>query len=59
MPVPGYQVDVLNDDGKVVADGDVGSIMIKLPMPPGCLPTLWNKGDHFIKSYLSTHLVIT
>ena len=53
--VPGYQIDVLNDDGKVVADGEIGSIMIKLPMPPGCLPTLWNKDEHFIKSYLSTH----
>ncbi len=53
--VPGYQIDVLNDDGEIVADGEIGSIMIKLPMPPGCLPTLWNNDKHFVDSYLSTH----
>jgi len=53
--VPGYQIDVLNDEGKEVADGDIGSIMIKLPMPPGCLPTLWNDDERFVESYLSTH----
>lgn len=53
--VPGYQVEVLKDDGGEVADGDFGSIMIKLPMPPGCLPTLWNNDKRFVDSYLSTH----
>jgi propionyl-CoA synthetase len=53
--VPGYVVDVLNDQGEIVKDGEIGSIMIKLPMPPGCLPTLWKKDDHYIKSYLSAH----
>jgi len=53
--VPGYQVDVLDDAGNVVADGEIGSIMIKLPMPPGCLPTLWNDDERFVDSYLSTY----
>jgi len=53
--VPGYRVEVLNDQGEEVKDGEIGSIMIKLPMPPGCLPTLWNNDERFIESYLSTH----
>ncbi len=53
--VPGYQVDVLNTDGEEISAGEIGSIMIKLPMPPGCLPTLWNDDERFISSYLSTH----
>lgn len=53
--VPGYQIDILNTDGEKTAAGEIGSIMIKLPMPPGCLPTLWNDDERFISSYLSMH----
>ena len=53
--VPGYTVDVLDEAGQVVKDGDIGSIMIKLPMPPGCLPTLWNNDERYVDSYLSAH----
>ncbi|MCP3849636.1 MAG: propionyl-CoA synthetase [Gammaproteobacteria bacterium] len=53
--VPGYRVEILNEDGTEVAAGETGSIMIKLPMPPGCLPTLWNDDERFVNSYLSTH----
>lgn len=53
--VPGYDVRVLNDQGEEVAAGDIGSIMLKLPLPPGCLPTLWNNDERFVDSYLSTH----
>jgi propionyl-CoA synthetase len=53
--VPGYDVQVLNDEGKEVEAGEIGSIMIKLPLPPGCLPTLWNNDERFVDSYLSTH----
>jgi propionyl-CoA synthetase len=52
-PVPGYDVQVLDDEGQPVAAGDIGRIMIKLPMPPGCLPTLWQNDDRFVQSYLA------
>ncbi len=53
--VPGYDVQVLDANGDQVAPGDIGSIMIKLPMPPGCLPTLWNNDERYVESYLSYH----
>ena len=53
--VPGYDVRVLGDDGKEVPDGDIGSIMIRLPLPPGTLSTLWGDDARYIESYLSTH----
>ena len=52
-PVPGYDVRVLGDDGKELPSGQIGSIVIKLPLPPGCLPTLWNNDDGYRKSYLA------
>jgi len=51
--VPGFDVRILDDDGHEQAPGQIGRIMIKLPMPPGCLPTLWQKDDRFVDSYLS------
>jgi len=53
--VPGYDVRVLAEDGSEVADGTIGSIMIKLPLPPGCLPTLWQQDQRFVDAYLSQH----
>jgi len=53
--VPGYDVRVLGDDGKEVPDGEIGSIMIRLPLPPGTLPTLWGNDQRYIDSYLSAH----
>jgi len=53
--VPGYDVRVLGDDGKAMPAGQIGAIMIRLPLPPGCLPTLWNNDAGFVASYLSTH----
>ncbi|HEU4834696.1 MAG TPA: propionyl-CoA synthetase [Pyrinomonadaceae bacterium] len=50
--VPGYDVRVLNDEGAEVADNEIGNIVIKLPLPPGCLPTLWNKDAEYVESYL-------
>jgi propionyl-CoA synthetase len=52
--VPGYDVQVLDDEGEPIAPGDIGRIMIKLPMPPGCLPTLWGNDERFVQSYLAT-----
>ncbi|OOG22821.1 propionyl-CoA synthetase [Thioalkalivibrio denitrificans] len=51
-PVPGYNVCIVNDDGKEIGAGEMGRIMVKLPMPPGCLPTLWNNDQRFRESYL-------
>ncbi len=52
--VPGYDVRVLDETGEPVAPGDIGRIMIKLPLPPGCLPTLWGNDARFVQSYLAT-----
>ena len=51
--VPGYNVQILDETGEPVKPGDIGRIMIKLPLPPCCLPTLWNADDRFVQSYLS------
>jgi propionyl-CoA synthetase len=53
-PVPGYDIRVLDDKGTQVPAGQIGSIVVRLPMPPSCLPTLWNNDAGFEKSYLST-----
>jgi propionyl-CoA synthetase len=50
--VPGYDVRVLDRTGKEVAPGDIGNIVIKLPMPPGCLPTLYQDDERFISAYM-------
>ncbi|HSE19492.1 MAG TPA: propionyl-CoA synthetase [Pyrinomonadaceae bacterium] len=54
-PVPGYDVRVLDDEGAEVAENQIGNIVIKLPLPPGCLPTLWNKDAEYVESYLDTY----
>jgi propionyl-CoA synthetase len=53
--VPGYDVRVLSEDNREMAPGQIGSIAIKLPLPPGCLPTLWNNDAGYEKSYLAKH----
>ena len=52
VPMPGYDVQVLDEGGHPVAPGTLGAIAVKLPLPPGTLPTLWNADDRFRKSYL-------
>ena len=52
--VPGWDLRVLDLEGQEVAPGEIGAIVGKLPMPPGCAPTLWNAQDRFHKSYLAT-----
>ena len=54
VPMPGYDVQILNDEGHEVAPGELGAIAIKLPLPPGNLPTLWNADERFVSSYLET-----
>ena len=53
VPMPGYDVQVLDEAGHPVPAGTLGAIAVKLPLPPGTLPTLWNAEDRFRKSYLS------
>ena len=54
-PVPGWDVQVLDESGSQVPAGDIGTIVVKLPLPPGSLPTLWNNDDGYVKSYLSNY----
>ena len=54
-PVPGYDVRVLDDEGAEILDHRIGNIAIKLPLPPGCLPTLWNNDAAFVESYLDSY----
>jgi propionyl-CoA synthetase len=53
--VPGYDVRVLDDEGAEVSDNQIGNIVIKLPLPPGCLPTLWNNDAGHRESYLNSY----
>jgi propionyl-CoA synthetase len=50
--MPGYDLQVLDDAGHRVAAGTLGNIVVKLPLPPSALPTLWNADDRFRQSYL-------
>jgi len=53
--VPGYDVRVLSEDNHEMPAGEIGSIAVKLPLPPGCLPTLWNNDAGYQSSYLIRH----
>jgi propionyl-CoA synthetase len=53
--VPGYDIQVLGEDNRPVPAGQIGSIAVKLPMPPGSLPTLWNNDAGYERSYLTRH----
>lgn len=52
-PSPGYNVQILDAKGKPVATGEQGIIAIKLPLPPGCLPTIWANHERFEAGYLN------
>ena len=54
VAMPGYDVQILDEAGHQMKPGELGAIAVKLPLPPGTLPTLWNAEDRFIKSYLNT-----
>ena len=54
VPMPGFDIKVLDSSGSELPAGQLGSIAIKLPLPPGTLPTLWNAQDRFESSYLNT-----
>ncbi|MDJ0639225.1 MAG: propionyl-CoA synthetase [Paracoccaceae bacterium] len=54
MAMPGYDVQILSDEGNPLSAGELGAIAVKLPLPPGTLPTLWNAEERYLKSYLNT-----
>ncbi len=54
LPVPGYDVRVVGNDGDELPAGKEGNIVIKLPLPPGTLATLWRNEDRFLSSYMTT-----
>src|SRR5438132_14193428 len=51
--MPGYGVRIVDENGAEVADGTMGSIVVKSPLPPACLPSLWQNDDGFRASYLA------
>ncbi|MEM7440416.1 MAG: AMP-binding protein, partial [Pseudomonadota bacterium] len=52
VAMPGWDIRILNDEGEELPNGELGSIVAKLPMPPGCFPTLWNAEERFKSNYL-------
>jgi propionyl-CoA synthetase len=55
VPMPGWDVRVLGADGEPLPAGEDGAIVMRLPLPPGALPTLWHDDERYVESYLSTH----
>jgi propionyl-CoA synthetase len=53
VPMPGYDVRIVDEACHEVAPGVMGSIVVKLPLPPACLPTLWQADERFVESYLT------
>jgi len=53
VAMPGYQIEIIDEAGKRSAPNRMGSIAVKLPLPPGCLPSLWEQDERFIESYLA------
>ena len=53
--VPGWKIDVLDESCKPVPPGEIGAISLKLPLPPGSLPTLWQNDKRFVDSYLTKY----
>jgi len=51
-PVPGYHVEIIDENGKILPPGKEGLVAMKLPLPPGTFPTLWQNDDKFRESYL-------
>ena len=55
LPVAGYQVEILDEQGQQVCANQQGCVAIKLPLPPGCLTTIWQNPERFQTGYLNTH----
>jgi propionyl-CoA synthetase len=55
LPVPGFEVCVVDDTGQILPAGRQGDLVIRLPLPPGCLPALWNDPVGFQAAYFTVH----
>jgi propionyl-CoA synthetase len=55
LPVPGYRIHALDAEGDPVPPGQQGAIAVRLPLPPGTLPTLWNDDERCVTSYLARY----
>ncbi|MCK5540585.1 MAG: AMP-binding protein, partial [Deltaproteobacteria bacterium] len=55
LAVPGFDVKILDNEGKEMGPGEEGIVTIKLPLPPGCLPTLWEQDQRYVESYVSVY----
>lgn len=53
VPMPGYDMAILDDEGHPSATGVMGNVVIRLPLPPACLPTLWDAEERFHEAYLN------
>ena len=53
VPMPGYQVDIVDESSKPVPPNTTGSIVVKLPLPPSCLPTLWQQDERCKEAYFT------
>jgi len=54
-PVPGYNVKILKSDGTEAAANEMGDVVVKLPLPPGTFPTLWNADERYKENYMSSY----
>ena len=52
---PGYRVRILDDNNQEKPRGEIGAISLELPLPPGCLPSLWNNDEAFVAAYLADY----
>lgn len=55
LPMPGYDVTILDEGGNPLQRGEIGAITVKLPLPPGCAPTLWGDDNRYKQSYLTNY----
>jgi len=55
FPIPGFKINILDNEGNILGANKTGNIALKLPLPPGCLTTLWQNPEHFHNAYLSTY----
>jgi propionyl-CoA synthetase len=54
-PMPGYDLQALDDEGKILAAGELGNLAVKLPLPPGTFPTIWGDAERMRDNYLTAY----